>query len=213
MAKKTAAPVIDPKNQLTLRESDYLGKSRERIEAESSQSAIHANAQTARIFARGTFGVSDLTHSVEALKEKVERVKAGDLSEAEAMLFSQASALDAIFTEMARRAALNMGEYLNVADTYMRLALKAQSQCRTTLEALAEIKAPRHVSFVKQANIAHGPQQVNNGTAPAHGNNSIQSSELLEQQHGNYLDTGTTGEAIGVNSELATVGEINRASN
>jgi len=30
----------------------------------------------------------------------------------------------------------------------------AQSQCRTTLEALAEIKNPRAVAFLKQANIA-----------------------------------------------------------
>jgi len=40
-------------------------------------------------------------------------------------------ALDSFFTKMALRAALNMGEYLNAAETYMRLALKAQSQCRT----------------------------------------------------------------------------------
>ena len=213
MAKKAVVPVSDPKNILTLRESDYLGKSQERIEAELAQSAIYANVQTARLYSRGTFGVSDLTKSATVLSEKVAQVKAGDLSEAESILLSQATALDAIFTEMARRAALNMGEYINAADTYMRMALKAQSQCRSTLEALAEIKAPRHVSFVKQANIAHGPQQVNNGNAPAHGNKSIQSNELLEAQHGNYLDTGTTGEAIGINSELATVGEIDRAAN
>jgi hypothetical protein len=115
---------------------------------------------------------------------------------------------------MARRSALNMGEYLNSADTYMRLALRAQSQCRTTLEALAEIKNPRAVAFVKQANIAHGHQQVNNvgGESPAHGNHSSQSNELLEAQHGNYLDSCTAGAAIGANSELATVGRINRAT-
>ena len=31
------------------------------------------------------------------------------------------------------------------------------------MEALAEMKNPHPVAFVKQANIAHGPQQVNNG--------------------------------------------------
>lgn len=50
-----------------------------------------------------------------------------------------------------------MGEYLNATDTYLRLALKAQAQCRATLQTLAEIKNPRPVAFVKQANIAHGP--------------------------------------------------------
>jgi len=43
------------------------------------------------------------------------------------------------------------------------MALKAQGQCRTTLETLAAIKNPP-VLFAKRANIAHGPQHVNNGT-------------------------------------------------
>jgi hypothetical protein len=42
----------------------------------------------------------------------------------------------------------------------MRMALKAQSQCRQTLETLATIKNPP-VVFARQANIAQGPQQVN----------------------------------------------------
>ena len=44
---------------------------------------------------------------------------------------------------------------------------KRQAQCRATLEALAEIKNPRPVAFVKQANISGGHQQVNNGMQPA----------------------------------------------
>jgi hypothetical protein len=45
----------------------------------------------------------------------------------------------------------------------MRLALKAQRQCRATIETLVMAKNPAPVTFVKQANVAHGPQQVNNG--------------------------------------------------
>lgn len=41
---------------------------------------------------------------------------------------------------------------------------KCSTQCRATLETLAEIKNPRPVVFVRQANIANGPQQVNNGS-------------------------------------------------
>jgi len=48
-----------------------------------------------------------------------------------------------------------MGEYVDAADTDMRLALRAQSQCRATLETLAAIKNPP-VVFANQANIAHG---------------------------------------------------------
>ena len=85
---------------------------------------------------------------------------------AETTLTAQAATLDAIFNEMARRAALNMGEYLDATERYMRLALKAQGQCRATLETLAAIKNPP-VIFAKQANIAHGPQQVNNDGFPS----------------------------------------------
>ena len=46
------------------------------------------------------------------------------------------------------------------------MALKAQAQIRATNSALVDLKYPRQATFVKQANIAHGPQQVNNGTAP-----------------------------------------------
>ena len=31
-----------------------------------------------------------------------------------------------------RRASLNIGEYMNAAETYLRLALRAQAQCRAT---------------------------------------------------------------------------------
>ena len=44
-----------------------------------------------------------------------------------------------------------MNEHLPAAETYMRLALKAQSQCRATLETLANIKNPPTV-FARQAN-------------------------------------------------------------
>jgi hypothetical protein len=44
-------------------------------------------------------------------------------------------------------------------DRFTRLALKAQGQCRATIETLALMKNPPTV-FARQANIAHGPQQV-----------------------------------------------------
>ena len=46
------------------------------------------------------------------------------------------------------------------------MALRAQNQCRMTLETIATIKNPS-VVFAKQANIAAGHQQVNNGPAQA----------------------------------------------
>jgi hypothetical protein len=52
----------------------------------------------------------------------------------------------------------------------MRVALKAQSQSRCTIDSLADIKNPRPV-FAKQTNIANGPQQVNSTTGPQQVNN------------------------------------------
>lgn len=123
--------------------------------------SVAANAITARMFAKGTFGTLDVTECVMTLKKRVDTIHGGDLKHAETTLTAQAATLDTIFNEMARRAALNMGEYLDATERYMRLALKAQGQCRATLETLAAIKNPP-VIFAKQANIAHGPQQVNN---------------------------------------------------
>ncbi len=152
----------DSKNQLKVSKVEHGHKTMERIHAEFAQSTVSINAQTVRLFARGMAGVVDLTESVALMQAKTEQVLSGDLSGPEAILTAQAVALDVIFNEMARRAALNIGEHLQATDTYMRLAMRAQGQCRATLQTLGELKNPRQVAFVKQANITHGHQQVNN---------------------------------------------------
>jgi hypothetical protein len=78
-------------------------------------------------------------------------------------------------------------------------------------ETLFEMRNPRPVAFVKQANNANGPQQVNNGVpsaeSPSHaGLQTNQSNELLGLNHEQRLDTGTTGAAGGVHSRLEPVG-------
>lgn len=167
-------------------------------------------AVTTQAFCK-VFGETDLTSLITELARQNEKVGGGDLRRAENMLMTQAHTLDAIFNELARRAALNMGEYINATERYLRLALKAQSQSRATLETLANIKNPP-VIYAKQANIANGPQQVNNGIpAPASVENVIEPNKLLEHEHGQWLDTGTQGAAIGADKELETVGAIDRA--
>jgi len=163
-------------------------------------------ALTTQAFSKA-FGETDLQSMVNELGNQCIRVRDGNLARAESLLTTQAHTLDAIFNELARRAALNMGEYINAAERYLRLALKAQSQCRATLETLATIKNPP-VIYAKQANIANGPQQVNNGTSPAHvgGETSIEPNKLLEQQHEQWLDTGTQSATVGADTAMATVG-------
>ncbi|MGN6226981.1 MAG: hypothetical protein ACTHNM_06085 [Dyella sp.] len=146
---------------------------------------------------------------MRVLKEQADKVGAGDLGHAEAMLCSQATAFNTMFAELARRAAVNMGEYMGATETYLKLALRAQNQCRATL---ATIKSPP-VVFAKQANIAHGPQQVNNNTASIARASETERApnELLEADHHEQgLDTGATRPAGAGHQELATVETVHR---
>lgn len=103
----------------------------------------------------------DLKEMIFALNDQVRQVQEGNMRNTESLLVSQALTLNAIFAEMARRAALNMGQNLDATEAYLRLALKAQNQSRLTLETLATIKNPP-LLIAKQANITTGQQQVNN---------------------------------------------------
>ena len=97
-----------------------------------------------------SYGDLDLAGLIDSLTELTRASTDGDRTRAEAMLTAQAHTLDAIFNNLARRAALNMGEYLGACETYLKLALRAQSQCRSTWEALATIKNPPVVGYVRQ---------------------------------------------------------------
>lgn len=67
-----------------------------------------------------------------------------------------------MFTSLARRAKAQ--DKLLQYEAHMRLALKAQNQSRATLQALMQLKQLSQTTFVKQALIAQGHQQVNNLT-------------------------------------------------
>jgi hypothetical protein len=138
---------------------------RERLLADLTVEGLFTSAVTLKTYSRDAAGDIGITEAVLSLRRTVAAVNGGDLRSAETMLVGQAGALNAIFAELARRAALNMGEYPDAFERYMRLALKAQGQARATLETLAAIKNPP--VFARQANINNGgQQQVNNGPAP-----------------------------------------------
>jgi len=162
----------------------------------------------------------ELSELVKSTRQTVEANAKGGTEQAEALLTSQAIALNSVFLEMSRRAAINMGSHLGAMETYMRLALKAQSQCRITLESLAEIKNRRAVTFVKQANIAGGHQQVNNHppgspcSVPDEAGRAEtrrRPNELLEEiSDAQWLDPRAAPAAGAGNPELATVGAGDR---
>ena len=137
---------------------------------------------------------------------------------------SQATALQTTVTSLARRARLP--EHQKHLESFLCLALKAQAQSRATISALVDLKYPRQATFVKQANIAHGPQHLNNGKAAgefseiyAHTHtrakkSSIEQNKLLEAQHGQpgkRMDTRAAQAAERSNQAVETVGAGNRA--
>jgi len=140
-----------------------------------------------------SFGVSlddefNFQVTMQVLEKSVQQIKSGDLSKIEEMYISQAVALEAIFVSLARKAKAQ--DQLLQYETHMRLALKAQNQSRATLQALVQLKQPNNTQFIKQANIAHGHQQVNNSLK----NNPFPQNELLKADYAK-LDCGTTVKA------------------
>jgi hypothetical protein len=193
------------------------GKSEKRQIAEAGLSESILNSVTARKFNRVTIGETDLNETIHAMKEKIAKVNNGDLSTLEATLTAQTVSLNAIFNEMARRAAANMGEYMSATETYMRLALKAQSQCARTVEVISNMKNPPIV-YAKQMNVANGNQQVNNvanASIPSHTEKTINlHSELLEVNNGSKKMDGRTAKAtITKDKAMATVDKVYRRKN
>jgi hypothetical protein len=119
------------------------------------------------------------------------------------MLLSQAVALEMMFTSLAQTAKAQ--EQLLQYETHMRFALKAQHQSRAALRALIQLKQPSQTTFVKQANITQGHQQVNNLaekiTTPQYELLGVESAKL---------DNRATPTAKRVNSTLEALVKINR---
>lgn len=155
----------------------------------------------------------DVPTLMEVLRGQAEAVHRGDLVQAEAMLMNQATALQGLFARLTEKAFSTAA--LPHFEAFMRMALRAQNQCRATLESLAAVKNPPTI-YARQTNIAHGNQLVNNGTCmpPTQAKeNEIQQNELLTgSQHGTPVDPRAAGAAIGNDMELETLGESNRAA-
>jgi hypothetical protein len=182
-----------------------------------AKTAIDPSVKAALVIAEFG-GHSDVAALAVQLQIGMNNVSKNDLRKCEAMLYSQAHALQAIFVGLARQAAFQVkeGGWFPNYEAHMRLALKAQSQCRTTLETLAQIKNPP-VVFARQANIAQGPQQVNNemmlaGESRADARETEKPhNELLEEKPHERLDTGTPGTAVGRDPAMAALGTFDGA--
>jgi hypothetical protein len=210
----------DSKNVFTVRE--VPGEDHDLTLARVRMHPIHRASTTMRNFDQKLMDHS-VTSITQVLGRHLEDVKAGNLGQAENILITQANTLDVIFNELAAHAGANIRSNVDKAERYLRMALKAQSQCRTTLEALAEIKMPKSATFIRQVNNA-SQQQVNNGptvngtthsSVPAQGKKNLDDSpnKLLEGNHGKRLDGGTACAPGRTDSHLEAVGAVDRTPN
>lgn len=91
------------------------------------------------------FGDSGRCEAVERTAAIVEadarRLEAGDFGALQAVCASQVLALDVIFNQFARESA----QWASLSHGSMKMALKAQSQCRATVKALVALANPRPV--------------------------------------------------------------------
>lgn len=206
--------------KVTLREGEEMGA----VMADLLISPELNAGIVSHAFTENTLGqdVAGVTHLVDSLKSSTGRVNEGDLSTLEAMLVSQATALQAIFTSYARRAQVQ--KYQKNLEAFMGLALRAQAQSRATIQALVDLKFPRQATFVKQANIANGPQQVNNGIpadnqvavlVPSRSPEEIQTAQtkLFEgvEIGGKNLDSGAAAAAARSNRAMEALDRVHRA--
>lgn len=158
-------------------------------------------------------GNTDLTAVIEGINAVSARVKAGDLSDLEHALVSQALGLQGIFANLAGRAARQ--DQQRHFEGFLALALRAQAQSRATIEAVVELKYPRALVFAKQANVNQGGmQQVNNGVAPAHveatPNTQNRFLEHDDGKPGSWMDPGAAAAPARSDTAMETVGASHR---
>ena len=153
----------------------------------------------------------EITDYMAELDKAGSEVVKGDLTRLEKMLTTQAISLDNIFNKLAVQAIKS--EYVANFETYLKLALKAQSQCKCTVEALSMLKNPQ--PYIKQTNIGQlGNQQINNtyATMQSHTTTSdpaekIQPvpNKLLEDANANILDIRTQSKAVSLDTPMAAM--------
>ena len=151
----------------------------------------------------------DMPSLLTVLRDQAADLHKGDLKRVESILMNQATALQSLFSRLADR-----GMRLDTIPGFeanMKMALRAQSQCRATLETLAAIKNPP-VVYARQANVTSGPQQINNGVQPPRTReNETEQSKQSGAPDELLPHTRAPSLAGQDDSALETMGEVDRA--
>ena len=138
------------------------------------------------------------------------RVRDGDMSDLEAILVGQAVAMNVAGLDMISRARkVGTTDALN---TLGAAGMRAIAHRRAAIDSLANLRNPRQVAFVKQANINNGGQQQVNNTndiklsrTPAH-EASTPPELLLEANASQTLEPRATRRASRGDSQMEAVG-------
>lgn len=150
----------------------------------------------------------DDAYSVKYLTREIEHqnklLSEGSMERASDILLAQAHSLNALSSHMIRKG--HSSDYLDHLKTYFNIALKAQNQCRMTLESLSEIKNPK--PYIQNNKAQY--QQINNGEQAPHAQEKMKTTnELLTDGSNDYetMDTRGAQETGGIDKEMEAVGE------
>jgi hypothetical protein len=156
--------------------------------------ALHPIQHAARAIARMTLqDDSRLDDLCNELGDLVQIIKGADVGRSVTMLAAQAHTLEATFYHLLEKA---ISPYCATSEIelYLKPALKAQAQCRATMETLVSLSNPRSVAIL-QANIGANIQ-INNSNSATQNRQNVP-NKLLEQCDGNGLDHTPTTQTIG----------------
>jgi hypothetical protein len=144
----------------------------------------------------------------DGVEETLSKVKSGNLEDLEAILVNQVYVLNGLFNQLVIQGKAGLTEPTvmrslpNHPKTMLNVALKAQTQCRATVQTINELKNPKKTTFIKN--------QLNNV--------KMELEERIEQlediEHGSKkLDRGTEAAAISIDSEMEAVEVIDGSKN
>ena len=170
------------------------------------------NASVVESFQANLMGKDvEILGMISMLEKHAKEVNQNDLSSLESMLVGQAIALQSIFASLSRRAAVQ--DRLPQYQVFMSLALKAQSQSRSTIAALVDIKNPKQSTYVGQTNLNTGSQQIHNtlNISAVDQNSREMQIQLSGTSHGLLQNSRTQSFEVGINSSVEAMVEVNGA--
>ena len=202
---------MEAPKQKAITVSRVKGQSGEQAVAAAALSPAMNAAQVVDAYQGNILGKDlELDALIQILNNSMKDSASGNVKDLESMLIGQANALQTIFVSLAKRA--QHQQYQRNFESFLSLALKAQNQSRSTIQAVIDLKYPRQSTYVNQANIAHGPQQVNNEVGVRKRSGKNDRNELLVGvlDGSKKMDAGATRKAKGRHQEVETMVAVNR---